>query len=129
MLPAISSAVSGMRLATLRLEGSARNIANLNSRGTLPLGGANAPPVYLLVRADQVVSAAPASVPGGPVLPVRNVSPTWMATYDQDFASAGGPDLAGEMLELISAEHSFVANAKALETAQAMVKRLYELTD
>ena len=52
-----------------------------------------------------------------------------MATYDQSSASGGGSDLAGEMLELTSAENSFIANAKALETAQAMVKRLYELTD
>lgn len=129
MLPAISSAVSGMRMATIRLEGSARNIANLNSKGTLPLGGANAPPVYLLVRADQLAPGAPAGVPSGTMLPVRNASPTWMATYDQSSATAGGSDLAGEMLELISAENSFIANAKALETAQAMVKRLYELTD
>jgi len=129
MLPAISSAVSGMRIATLRLEGSARNIANLNSKGILPPGGANAPPVYLLVRADQMAPVAPAGVTSGMTAPVRNVSPTWMATYDQDSASAGDTGLAGETLELISAENSFIANAKALETAQAMVKRLYDLTD
>ncbi len=129
MLPAISSAVSGMRMATLRLEGSARNIANLNSKGTPPLGGANAPPVYLLVRADQIASAAPASVPSGTMLPVRNVSPTWMATYDQDSGYAGGSDLTGNMLELTSAEHSFIANARTFETAQEMVKRLFELVD
>ena len=52
-----------------------------------------------------------------------------MATYDQDSDYAGGSDLTGNLLELTGAEHSFIANAKALETAQAMVKRLYELTD
>ena len=36
MLPAISSVVSGMRAATLRLEASARNVANVSSRGALP---------------------------------------------------------------------------------------------
>jgi hypothetical protein len=112
-----------MRLATLRLEGPARDIANPKSKGTLSLGGAVAPPVYLLVRADQMAPAAPAGAP------VRNNSPTWMATYDQDFGYAGGSDLTGNMQELTSAEHSFIANAKALETAQAMVKRLFELTD
>ncbi len=121
MLPAISSAVSGMRMATLRLEGSARSIANLNSKTT--------PPVYLLVRADQMPPAAPAGVPGGTVAPVRNNAPAWMATYEQDSASASDSGLVGEMTDLISAEHSFIANVKALETAQAMVKRLYELTD
>jgi hypothetical protein len=129
MLSAISSSISGTRMATLRLERSARDIANPNSKGTLPLGGAIAPPVYLLVRADQIAPAAPAGVPSGTMPPVRNASPTWMATYDQSSASAGGSSLAGEMLELIGAEHSFIANAKALEAAQVMVKRLYELAD
>ena len=129
MLPAISSAVSGMRMATLRLEGSARNIANLNSQGTPPLSGANAPPVYLLVRADQMAPTAPAGAPSGTMSPARNNSPTWMATYDQDSGYAGGSYLTGNMLELTGAERSFIANAKALETAQAMVKRLFELTD
>ena len=73
--------------------------------------------------------AAPAGAPSGTLPPVRNNSPTWMATYDQDSGYAGGSDLTGNMLELTGAEHSFIANAKALETAQAMVKRLYELTD
>jgi len=129
MLPAISSAVSGMRMVTLRLEGSARNIANLSSKGTPPLGGASSPAVYLLVRADQMAPAAPVDVPSGMTAPVRNLSPTWMATYDQDSASAGDSGLASETLELTSAQNTFIANAKALETAQAMVKRLYELAD
>lgn len=129
MLPAISSAVSGMRMATIRLEGAARNIANLNSKGTLPPNGANAPPVYLLVRADQMPPAAPAGGPGDTVAPVRNNAPAWMASYEQDSASAGDSGLAGEMTDLISAEHSFIASVTSLETAQTMVKRLYELTD
>lgn len=119
-----------MRMATIHLEGSARNIAILNTQGTRPPGGANASPAYLLVRVDQLAPAAPPSVPGGgTTTPARNQAPIWMATYDQDSASAGSSDLAGEMLELTSAEDSFIANAKALETAQAMVKRLFELTD
>ncbi|MBX9591901.1 MAG: hypothetical protein K2X43_21625 [Hyphomonadaceae bacterium] len=99
MLPAIATAVSGMRQATLRLDASARTIAS------------------------QGAEAAPGPAGGGAAAPVRNVSPTWMA------GAAGGVDMADAMVELISARTSFIANAKVLEITQAMVKQLYELGD
>lgn len=136
MLPAISSAVSGMRAATLRLEASARNVANVSSRGALPSAGAAGPQVYLLVRVDQTSLAGPGAG-GGTKAAVRNVSPAWMAAYDPDasFADADGMvaapnvDLMSETLEQVSAEISFMANVKTLQATQEMVKRLFELTD
>lgn len=112
MLPAISSSVSGMRVATLRLEVSARNVAAASS--------ARAPHIYVLVPpSPPVQSPAPARA----TAPVRNVSATWMAGSD------GAAGLIGETMEMAMAETSFIANAKTLETAQAMVKRLFDLAD
>lgn len=118
MLPAISSAVSGMRVATLRLEASARNVAAASS--------ARAPHVYVLVPPSPPV---PSPAPAGATAPVRNVSATWMASYAPDAGSDGAADLIGETMEMAMAESSFIANARTLETAQAMVKRLFDLAD
>lgn len=139
MLAAIASAISGMRAATLRLEASASNIANMGSEGALPSSStapAGAPRAYQPVRVEQT-SVPGFGAGGGTVATVRNASPAWLAAYDPDasFADANGMvaapnvDLIGETLEQVAAEASFMANIKVLEAAQGMVKRLYELAD
>jgi flagellar basal-body rod protein FlgC len=134
---AISSALLGMRAATLRLQTSARNVANVNSQGTLPSTGSNSPQVYLLVAVDQVSLAGPGGTGGGTSASVRTPAPTWMAAYQPNagFADSKGLvadpniDLVAEALEQATARASFMANAKTLEVTQDMVKRLFELTD
>jgi flagellar basal body rod protein FlgC len=127
MLPAISSAVSGLRTATVRLEHSARTIANATSRAVTPVAGVNASPVYLLVRVDQTASATPVRPPSGPTRAPLNVSPAWMAAYET--TGPAEPDLTDAALGQATAENAFIANARVLETAQAMVRQLFELTD
>ena len=74
---------------------------------------------------------------GGTRATVRNVSPAWRAAYDPDagFTDASGMvaepsvDLVDEALEQATAEAAFLANLRTLQTAQDMVKRLYQLAD
>jgi flagellar basal-body rod protein FlgC len=134
MLAAIATAVSGLRAATLRLEASAGNVANIGSRGALPPG---APQAYQPVRVEQTSMTRPGGAGGGTMAAVRNVSPAWRAAYDPGagFADASGMvaepnvDLIGETLEQATAKAAFMANLRTLQTAQDMVRRLYELTD
>lgn len=127
MLPAISSAVSGLRTATVRLENSARAIAVASSKAVTPATGINASPVYLLVRVDQTAPATPVRPPSGPMRAPLNVSPTWLAAYET--TGPAQPDLTDAALQQVTAENAFIANARVFETAQAMVKQLFELTD
>ena len=119
---AITSANLGMRAAALRLQASARNVANAGSPGAPSANAARIQPVYVLTRIDQSGLAAP--VASGATPSVRNAAPLWMAD-----AGAGNADMAHEALEQADARISFLANAKTLEVAQEMVKRLFELAD
>jgi hypothetical protein len=114
MIAATASAVSGMQAATLRLAASASKIAGAGAAAP-----AGSPPTYLLLRIEGT-SLPMAGGSGVSVGAVRSVSPTWLAGQ--------GPDLADALLEQAGAEADFLANAKVLQTAQEMVKRLYELT-
>jgi len=130
MLAAIATAASGMRAAQLRLAASAANVANLGSRGAPP--GSTGPAAYQPVRVEQAAVES-----GGTLASVRIVSPAWRVAYDPhaSFADAAGMvaepnvDLVGEALEQTTAELSFLANLRTLQTAQDMVKRLFDLTD
>lgn len=128
MLPAISTAVSGLRAATVRLDASARTIANATSRAPGPAGSAAPPPAYLIVRVDQITQGTPVHPSAGSTLSPRNVSPAWMAAYETTTPAAES-DLADAMLEQVEGKNAFIANARVLETAQAMIKQLFELKD
>lgn len=126
MSNAFSVAVTGMRAATVRLEASARNVAKAGTRGVSPSTAANGTPVYLLTQVDQ--SSVPPPT-GGVVASVRAVAPVWMAAAESEPAPEPDVDLGAEAQEQAGARTSFLANAKTLEVAQEMVKRLFELED
>lgn len=124
MIAAINTATYGMNAAVRRLEASAANVANVRTTAVSSTYGAG-----------PVEQVAPITF-GGPVAAVRAVSPVWRAAYEPaaTFADAGtvtesNIDLAGEAVEQATAEIAFRANAKAFETMQDMVKRLFDLTD
>lgn len=104
MLPAISSATSGIRAASLRLAASGRMIANPSTGGS--------------GRALTAAQVAPASVTSA----ARQASPVWTVATQ-------GADPTKAMLEQAAARIDFVANTKMLAAAQGMVKRLFEMAD
>jgi flagellar basal-body rod protein FlgC len=130
---ASSIASSGMRIASLRLQVSARNVANSMSDGPLP-GAANAadfPSAYAPQRVDQV------AVPGGGVsATVSPVTPSYLPVYDPSapYADASGMvarprvDLASEVVQQMIARYSFAANAQVLRADAQITATLLNLT-
>lgn len=132
MLDAFSTALSGLSAATRRLEASANNIANSNSRGALP-GSADpaARQAYQPVRVEQTSTGGQ----GGTIANFRGTTPAYLAVYDPQasyadangFAAAPNVDLVEETTELTEASASFELNQKAIQAASDMVKKLYDL--
>ena len=73
-------AVSGLSVASLRLQVAASNIANTSSDGPLPgtPNPENFPPAYSALRVNQVDNLG-----GGTSATVAYVSPSTVATYDR----------------------------------------------
>jgi flagellar basal-body rod protein FlgC len=102
-----SIAYSGMRAAERRLEVAASNIANV--RSGLPSGAPDeVVTAYNALRADQVETSG-----GGTSV---NVSRTRKPV-----------DLASELIELMSAQHSFTANTKVAGIFGDMQKALIDM--
>ncbi len=99
MPPALVSAVSGMRDASLRLDGAAHNIANTNTSDFVPLRVDSAD-----VAGGGVTSTVSASVPQAPSYP----------------PPSSGTDLAGELISLVVARAAFAASAAVVSTAGRM---------
>jgi flagellar basal-body rod protein FlgC len=129
---ASSIAVSGMHAATVRLQVSARNIANSRSDGPLP-GSANAgnfPPAYVPQRVDQVDN-----VGGGTSAIVSKVSPGYVSVYDPTAAYADSHgmvaspnvDLGDEIVQLMLARFTFAANAQVVRVDAQMSKALLDI--
>jgi flagellar basal-body rod protein FlgC len=78
MNAALAIAKSGMQAASLRLDVSASNVANMSSDGPLPdaTNAAAFPPAYAPQRVDQV------EVAGGTAARVSTVSPSYVPAYD-----------------------------------------------
>ena len=124
-------AKSGMQAASLRLDVSASNVANMSSDGPLP-DAANAaayPPAYAPQRVDQV------EVAGGTAARVTNVSPSYVPAYDpgapyadkNGMVAAPNVDLTNEVVQQITAAYEFAANARVLQTASQMMKTLLDI--
>lgn len=118
-------AVSGMNVASLRLQVSASNVANASSDGPLP-GSANAadfPSAYAPLRVDQVAAAN-----GGTSATVGVVQPSSVPAYDPSALYADGNgmvaspnvDLASEIVQQVTARYDFAANAQVVRTDAQM---------
>ncbi|WP_448189426.1 flagellar basal body rod protein FlgC [Azospirillum sp. sgz301742] len=135
---ALNTALSGMTAASRRLDASASNTANARTTGPLPADGNLA-----------AVQSTPAS--GSPYAPVQTVntaqptggvraslapvSPALFAEYQPDSpdASADGMvaapnvDLAQETVQQMLASTTYKANAKAAQTADEMLKSVFDM--
>jgi flagellar basal-body rod protein FlgC len=140
MSSVMSSAVSGMHAASMRVEASASNIAN--ARNSIRLEDARVadtpprrdrpdPPVYEPVRVHQE------SVPGGgtraeftPVDPphARVYAPDDRLADDDGMIARPNVDYASEFVNLSQAEHAYKANIKVIATENAMIGALLNET-
>lgn len=126
-------AVSGLSVASLRLQVAASNIANASSDGPLPgtPNPENFPSAYSALRVNQVDNLA-----GGTSATVTNVSPSTVATYDPSAPYADGRgmvaspnvDLANELVQVLIARFSYAANAQVIRADAQMSAALFDLT-
>jgi flagellar basal-body rod protein FlgC len=126
-------AVSGLNVATLRLQVAANNIANSLSDGPMP-DAANAaafPAAYTPLHVDQTDV-----VGGGTRATVNQVSPAAVSTFDPTapFADSSGMvaspnvDLASEIVQLMLARYSYAANAQVIRADAQMSAALLNIT-
>ena len=126
-------ALSGLSAASLRLQVSANNVANASSTGPLP-GSAqsgNYPAAYTPERVDQVALAN-----GSTSARVTAKSPSTMPAYDPTapYVDSNGlvaqpnVDLAGEIVQQLTATISFAANAQLIKADHKMTASLLDIT-
>jgi flagellar basal-body rod protein FlgC len=126
-------AVSGLSVASLRLQVAASNIANASSDGSLPdtPNPENFPLAYSALRVNQVDNFG-----GGTSATVTNVLPPTSATYDPTAPYADGRgmvaspnvDLADELVQVLLARFSYAANAQVIRVDAQMGSALFNVT-
>ena len=132
MTIASTIAVSGLNVATLRLNVAASNIANALSEGPLPDSPAAGtfPAAYTPLRVNQTDLAG-----GGTGATVGTVSPATVSAFDPTapFADSNGMvaspnvDFANEIVQLLLARYSFVANAQVIRADAQMGATLFDI--
>jgi flagellar basal-body rod protein FlgC len=125
-------AVSGLNVATLRLDVAASNIANALSDGPLSDTDSvgNFPPAYTPLRVNQTDI-----VGGGTRATVSVVSPATVPAFDPGapFADSNGMvaspnvDLANELVQLLIARYTFAANAQVIRADAQMSAALLNI--
>ena len=126
-------AVSGLSVASLRLQVAASNIANASSDGPLPgtPNPENFPSAYSALRVNQVDNLG-----GGTSATVTNVLPPTVATYDPTAPYADGRgmvaspnvDLANELVQVLVARFTYAANAQVIRADAQMSVALFNIT-
>ena len=126
-------AVSGLNVATLRLQVAASNIADSLSDGPLQdaANANNFPAAYTPLRVTQT-----AVVGGGTSATISTVSPATVPAFDPTaaFADSNGMvaspnvDLANEIVQALLARYNFAANAQVLRTDAQMSAALLNIT-
>jgi flagellar basal-body rod protein FlgC len=132
MSDALSIAASGMKVAALRLQVSASNVANASSSGPLPTAknSGSFPPAYTSLRVDQTDVAS-----GGTTAAVKPIVPSTTPTYDPTAPYADGKgmvampnvDLADEMVQLMPTRFAFAANAYIARVDKRMMNSLLDI--
>jgi len=144
----LSIATSGLSAASLRLNVTASNIANLRTTGPLPATGGSGtsggtgtssnnstfPAAYVPLRVNQVDQSS-GSMSGGTVATVSTVSPSFVAQFDPSapFANQDGLvaapniDLASQFIQLLTAKYDFAANAKVIQAYDDTTKSLLDI--
>ena len=127
-----SIALSGLSAASLRLHVSAGNVANAFTTGPLP-GSAqsgNYPDAYVAKRVDQIARAD-----GGVETSVRDASPAFVPAYDprapyadsNGFVASPNVDLASEIVQQLTAQIGFAANAQLVKADHKMTASLLDI--
>ena len=126
-------AVSGLSVASLRLQVAASNIANASSDGPLPgtPKPENFPSAYSALRVNQVDNLG-----GGTSATMTNVLPPTVATYDPTAPYADGRgmvaspnvDLANELVQVLVARFSYAANAQVIRVDAQMSTALFDIS-
>ena len=126
-------AVSGLSVASLRLQVAASNIANASSDGPLPgtPNPENFPPAYSPLRVNQVDNFG-----GGTSATVANISPSTVGTYDpsapyaDDRGMVASPniDLANGLVQVLIDRFSYAANAHVIRADAQMSSALFDIT-
>ena len=125
-------AVSGMGVATLRLNIAAGNIANSLSDGPLP-DAANPesfPAAFTPLRVEQTDLAG-----GGTTANARAVTPATIPTFDPGapfadsnrLVAAPNVDLANEIVQTMIARYTFAANAQVIRADAQMSAALLDI--
>ena len=124
--------MSGVRAATARMEVSAENLANQQTRGVLPGQDATPPlkpnttPIPKVYRPTKVNLYSLDQTGGGVGVQYRQVTPGYYATYDPTAAyadqdgmvAAPAVDPASEVVEQIQASVHYRASLKAMQRLQ-----------
>ena len=126
-------AVSGLNVASLRLQVAADNIANSLSDGPMPdtANAAAFPAAYTPLRVNQTDV-----VGGGTSATLSQVSPATVSAFDPaaPFADSNGMvaspnvDLANEIVQLMLARYSYAANAQVIRADAQMSAALLNIT-
>jgi flagellar basal-body rod protein FlgC len=126
-------AVSGLSVASLRLQVAASNIANASSGGPLPgtPNPENFPSAYSALQVNQVDNLG-----GGTSATMTNVLPPTVATYDPTAPYADGRgmvaspnvDLANELVQMLVARFTYAANAQVIRADAQMSVALFNIT-
>jgi flagellar basal-body rod protein FlgC len=126
-------AVSGLKVASLRLQVAASNIASSLSIGPPPdaANAENFPAAYSALRVNQT-----AVVGGGTSATVSTATPATVSSYEPTTPSGGdngmvaGPnvDLANELVQLLVARYTFAANAQVIRSDAQMSASLLNIT-
>lgn len=124
-------AVSGLNVASLRLQVAASNIANSLSTGPLPdaANAENFPAAYSALRVNQTDAAG-----GGTSATVATITPATVyeptAPFADDNGMVAGPnvDRANELLQLLVARYTFAANAQVIRADAQMSASLLNIT-
>ncbi len=136
MIPALSTALSGMQAATARLAASASNVANVRSTGPLPAaepGVAPADgrrayvPVDVIQRGDPSGGVATAYAPRRPAH-VPEYAPGSPDADGRGLVAAPNVDLAAEAVSRIEALLAFKANAAVARATDRMMESALDLT-
>jgi flagellar basal-body rod protein FlgC len=133
MSNASAIAVSGLNVASLRLQVAASNIANSLSTGPLPdaASAENVPAAYSVLRVNQTDA-----VGGETSATVTTITPVTVSYYEptSPFADANGlvagpnVDLANELVQLLVARYTFAANAQVIRADAQMSASLLNIT-
>jgi flagellar basal-body rod protein FlgC len=132
MSPVSAISLSGLNAAMLRIGAAASNIANMRSNGPLP-GAASAaghPPAYTPVQVAQSTAAGggiEARIISSPAAPVEIYDPSAPYADARGMVASPDTDLAGEMLQLVTASNEFAANLLVMRIDAQMSATLFDM--